>query len=96
MLIDNPVTLIAGCSAAAAAINLTMLKVSPGISNRMRHILSGVGPGAASLGAMVAPYESVAASGSDLLVLGASLVGGVAAAMGATRYVRPQGKFTQG
>ena len=96
MLIDNPVTLIAACSAAAAAINLAMLKLSPGISDRMRHLVSGTGPVAASLGAMIAPYNSVTANGTDLAVLGASLAGGVAAAMGATRFVRPQGKLAEG
>lgn len=96
MLIDYPVTLIAACSALAAAINLAMLKLSPGISDRMRHLLSGTGPVATSLCVMIAPYESIAANGTDMAVLGASLVGGVAAAIGATRFVRPRGKLTQG
>ncbi len=94
MLIDNPVTLIAACSASAAAINLAVLKVSPGISDRMRHTLSGAGPVVAALGVMIAPHDSVVANGTDLAVLAASLVGGVAAAIGATKFVRPDRALT--
>ena len=90
MLIDNPIALVAGCAVGAAALNLAVLKISPEIRDRTRHLITGAGPVVASLGAMIGTNDSVTAYGSDLLALGAAMVGGMAAAIGSTRFVRPE------
>lgn len=90
MLIENPVVTIAACSAAAVTVNLAMLKVSPQIKARARHAISGVVPTIAMLGGYIGLNDSVVASGTDLMVLGASALLGVAGAVGSTVYVTPQ------
>lgn len=90
MLIDNPIALVAGCAGGAAALNLAVLKISPEIRDRTRHLVTGAGPVVAALGAMIGTQDSVTAYGSDLMALGASLVGGLAAAIGSTMFVRPE------
>ena len=96
MLIDNPMTVLAACTGAAAFFNLAMLKVSPAIKARTRHLLTGIGPVAAVLAGHVGLQDSVVASGTDLLVLGGSAVLGLAASIGSTRYVQPQKAVAQG
>ncbi len=94
MLIENPVTMLAVCTAVATAINLAILRFSPQIKVRARHAIAGIGPAVATLGALVGLNDSVVASGSDLLVLGGSAAAGLAAAIGSTWYVKPQRSIT--
>ena len=90
MLIDDPMSVLAMCAGAAAFLNLAMLKVSPTIKARTRHLLTGIGPVAAVLAGHIGLQDSVVASGTDLLVLGGSAVLGLAASVGSTRFVQPQ------
>ncbi|WFL76790.1 hypothetical protein P7228_12400 [Altererythrobacter arenosus] len=90
MLIESPLALIAVCTTGGAVLNLAMMKVSREIKAGYRHLLAGAAPTAASLAAMIGTNDSVVANGSDLMTLGASLVGGLAAAIGATKFVTPQ------
>lgn len=90
MLIDNPATLIASCAAGAAFLNLAIIKLSPDLGRRARHLLAGIGPAAASLGVLIGPNDSVVATGSDLAALGAMTLAGLAAAVGSTRFVTPR------
>lgn len=90
MLIENPATLLAACTVLGGVINLSMMKISPAIKARARHMISGIGPTAATLGVLIGTNDSVVASGTDLLVLGGSAVLGIAAAIGSTKFVTPQ------
>ena len=93
MLIDSPISMIAACTIGAAVLNLAMLKISPAIKARTRHLLAGATPTIASLAALIGFNDSVVANGTDLMVLGTSLVGGMAMAVGATKFVTPQRKL---
>ncbi|MFB0611177.1 hypothetical protein [Aurantiacibacter poecillastricola] len=95
MLIENPFYLLAGCGLGAAAFNLAMMKVSPQIKDRTRHVVAGTVPVAASFALLIGPHDSVVAYGSDLATIGASLVAGLSAAYGSTRFVRPQRMLTR-
>ncbi|MXO61922.1 hypothetical protein [Qipengyuania oceanensis] len=94
-MIDNPALVLATCTAAAAAVNLAVLRFSPHVSKRLRHALSGFGPVVVTLAAHIGPRDSVVATGTDLLVLGGAALAGVAAAIGSTRYVKPRGSISQ-
>ena len=96
MLIDNPMMTLAACTGAAAFFNLAMLKVSPTIKQRARHLISGVGPVAATLASHIGLQDNVVATGTDLLVLGASGVAGLAASIGSTKFVTPQKAISHG
>lgn len=93
MLIEYPLAVVAGCTGGAAVLNLAMLKLSPQIKDLTRHLAAGAAPVVGSLGALIGSSDSVVAYGPDLLALGASLIGGLAAASGSTRFVRPQAKL---
>jgi len=93
MLIDYPIALVAGCTVSAALLNLAMLKLSPQIKDVTRHLAAGAAPVVGSLGALIGTNDSVVAYGPDLLALGASVIGGLAAASSSTRFVRPQAKL---
>jgi len=90
MLIDYPLAVVAASTFVAAASNLTMLKVSPGIARRFRHALTGIGPSVGIIGGYVGLNNSVVASGTDLIVLGAAAAAGLAGAIGSTWYVTPE------
>lgn len=94
MLIDNPMTTLAGCAAIAAAFNLAILKFSPHIRARTRHIMTGIAPMVATLAGHIGFQDSVVATGTDLLVLGGSAVLGIAASVGSTRFVSPKRQIT--
>lgn len=96
MLIDNPMTVVAACTGAAAFFNLAILKVSPAIKARTRHMLTGIGPTVAMLAGLIGYQDSVVASFADLLVLGGSAVLGSVAAIGSTKFVTPQKAITKG
>jgi|GEM_PF-2407504 len=90
MLIESPTALLATCISASALLNLVVLKFSPEMKQTVRHLFTGVVPTMGALGMIIGPNDSVVAYGTDLLVLGASVAGGIAAAIGSTKYVTPQ------
>jgi len=90
MLIDYPILTVAACSIVAVSVNLAMLKVSPQIKARVRHSVSGIVPSLAAFGGYIGFNDSVVATGTDLIVLGASAVVGLSGAIGSTKYVTPQ------
>ncbi len=92
-MIDNPATTLAICTATATVFNLAILKLSPNIKARLRHLIAGIGPSVATLAAQIGTNDSVVATGTDLLILGGSAVAGLAAAIGSTKFVTPRHKL---